>query len=124
MASRSTPIKDIEFKYNLSIYFSFIKKYKVMFIAIILIVFFMESLHLTEKLLFKLIIDKGTEFTAGTLSKSAFIQSLTTIAFYFILITLILIIFYWMRPHLLNRLNSKVITDLKRRFFKHIRFGS
>ena len=120
MASRSTPIKDIEFKYNLSIYFSFIKKYKVMFIAIILIVFFMESLHLTEKLLFKLIIDKGTEFTAGTLSKSAFIQSLTTIAFYFILITLILIIFYWMRPHLLNRLNSKVITDLKRRFFKHI----
>jgi len=120
MASRSTPIKDIEFRYNLKIYFSFIKKYKAMFIAIIFIIFIMESLHLVEKLLFKLIIDKGTEFTASTITKQAFTQSLITIATYFITITIILIALYWIRPHLLNRLNSRVITDLKRRFFKHI----
>jgi len=120
MAARSTPIKDIEFRYNLGIYFSFVKKYKVMFIAMILIIFLMESLHLTEKFLFKLIIDKGAEFSANTLSKAAFIQSLITIAFYFILMSLTLVIFYWFRPHILNRLNSRIITDLKRRFFKHI----
>ncbi len=120
MASRLTPIKDIEFRYNLGIYFSFIKKYKEMFVALILVIFVMESLHLTEKLLFKLVIDRGTEFTANTISKTVFIQSLVTIALYFLLITLVLVIFYWIRPHLLNRLNTKVITDLKRRFFKHI----
>ncbi len=120
MATRSTPIKDIEFKYNLGIYLSFIKKYKLMFFSIIFVIFLMESLHLTEKLLFKLIIDRGTEFTALTITKEAFIQSLITIATYFIIITAFLIIFYWMRPHLLNRLNSKVINDLKKRFFNHI----
>jgi len=120
MAARSTPIKDIEFKYNLGIYLSFIKKYKLMFFSIIFVIFLMESLHLTEKLLFKLIIDRGTEFTALTITKEAFIQSLITIATYFIIITAFLIIFYWMRPHLLNRLNSKVINDLKKRFFNHI----
>lgn len=120
MAARSTPIKDIEFKYNFKIYFSFIKKYKAMFIAIIFIVFLLESLRLSEKFLFKLIIDRGTEFIADTLPKEAFIQSLITIAIYFVSITSALIILSWMRPHLLNRLNGKALTDMKTKFFKHI----
>ena len=120
MASRLTPIRDIEFKYNLSIYFSFLKKYRWMFALIVFLIFVMEILHLLEKYLFKLVIDNGTEFSAGVLSESVFVESLIMIAVYFVILTLVFVFLYFMRPHLLNRLNTRIVTDMKRKFFKHI----
>jgi ATP-binding cassette subfamily B protein len=120
MAARSVSTKDIDFKHNLSIYFSFMKKYKLMIFITLFVIFIVESLHLVEKFLFKLVIDRGTEFTTNTLSKSEFTDALVQIAIFFIIITILLIIFLWSRPHLLNRLNSRVIADMQRSFFKHI----
>jgi len=120
MAARSIAIKDIEFKRNLSIYFSFMKKYKLLMIVAIIIIFIVESLHLVEKFLFKLIIDRGTEFNSNVISQQEFINTLFQIGTFFITTTLVLIIFYWFRPHLMNRLNARVITDMKRKYFNHI----
>jgi len=80
----------------------------------------MESMHLVEKILFKLIIDNGTKFVANTITSEAFISTLITIFITFLSITGVLIVFYFLRPHLLNRLNGKVITDMKQKFFHHI----
>jgi len=96
------------------------KKYKWMMIIGIFVIFMLESLHLVEKLLFKIIIDRGTEFTANTITKVALIESLIQIATYFIITTIILLILYWFRPHIMNRLNNHVIADMKRSYFKHI----
>jgi len=120
MAARSVPTKDIEFKRNLSIYFSFMKNYKLIMILSFLVIFMLESLHLVERFLFKLVIDRGTEFSSGVLNKPQLIDALIQIANYFVITTVVLLALYWSRPHLMNRLNNYVVTDMKRSYFKHI----
>ena len=66
----------IDFKYNLNLYFSFLKKYKLMFIIILVLITLINLARLIEKLLFKLIIDRGTEFSANTLTSTKLINIL------------------------------------------------
>lgn len=120
MAARSVATKDIEFKRNLSIYFSFVKNYKVLTALMLIVIFFVESMHLIERYLFKLVIDNGTEFSAGILSQAAFIDILTNIGLAFLVLIFINIGLYFSRPTLVNLLEVKVIADMKRRFFAHI----
>ena len=53
----------IEWKYNFSVYWSFLKKYKFLFVFILFLVLSVEALFVVDKFLLKLIIDNGTEFT-------------------------------------------------------------
>ncbi|MBU0467398.1 MAG: hypothetical protein KKF39_07095, partial [Nanoarchaeota archaeon] len=86
----------IDYKYNLSEYWSFLKKYKLLFGTILIISFLSEAGGVVDKFLFKIIIDKGNEFLAGTLLRNLFVEILIYIAVAFLVIKLAKNIFDWL----------------------------
>ncbi|MBT4136152.1 ABC transporter ATP-binding protein [archaeon] len=117
---RAKSSKEIDFKYNFGVYWGFLKKYKLILFLVVFFILIKEARSVLEKFLFKIIIDKGTLFSAGTLSREAFISILLIIAGVFIATTIIGSVNSWLRLHFLNRLENNIITDLKRKFFNHI----
>ena len=117
---KNTEKKKIDFKYNLKMYYSFLKKYKWIFILLLILIFILESTYIIDKFLFKLLIDNGTEFSAKTLIKSDFINILLIIAAIYIINIIIRSILKFINIHLLNHISSDMMLDLKRKFFNHI----
>jgi len=112
--------KEIDFKHNTKMYLHFLSRYKVIAISLVLIILLIEVTHVLDKFLFKIIIDKGSEFIAGTLQQSAYVQILFIIAAVFIGASFIKVVGKWVNLHLLNKLESRIITDLKRKYFNHL----
>ena len=110
----------IDYKFNLKFYFDLVKKYKRLSILLIIIILIIESSHVLDKYLFKLIIDKGTDFNAGILEKSIFIDYLLFIALIFVSVILVMSIFRFFHSHIMNRLVGNLMLDLKKKFFNHI----
>jgi ATP-binding cassette subfamily B protein len=110
----------IDQKYNLSVYWSFLKKQKKNMFILLFIVLMLEAVHLVDKYLFKEIIDRGTEFSGGTLTKGQFVNILWIVLAIWVGATVIKYIFNWLKLHLNNRLETNLIQDLKERFFNHI----
>jgi len=110
----------IDFKYNWKIFWSFLKKYKLMLAVVIFLVLIHEIKQIVDKFLFKVVIDKGTEFTAGNLAASAFAGILIIIAVIFLVIMIINVLNNWFQIHIINRLENKLMVDLKTRFFNHL----
>jgi ATP-binding cassette subfamily B protein len=111
---------EIEWKYNLSVYWSFLRKYKLLFSSLLVLVLIVEALFIVDKYILKLIIDGGTEYLAGNLLREVFMQTLAIIAIVFLSVVALRIAGQWIKIHLMNVLESKMILDLKRKFFNHI----
>ncbi len=112
--------ENIHFKYDMKIYFDLLKKYKWIFIAVLFLVLLMESFALAERYLFKILVDNGTSFEAGILTLGALVSILKIIAIIFIAILVTRTIIQWLHIHLINRLDSGLIFDLKKKFFNHL----
>ncbi|MBI2499473.1 ABC transporter ATP-binding protein [Candidatus Woesearchaeota archaeon] len=110
----------IDFKYDLKIYFGLLSRYKILFLGVLAFVLLMEASGVLDKFLFKVIIDKGTEFVNGSLAKQRFIQIILIVVGIFIGNLFIRVISKWLNIHLLNRLDANLILDLKRKFFNHL----
>ena len=111
---------EIDFKYNLSTYMGFLKKYWPLIIIIMVLLLAIEGAFLIDKFLFKTIIDRGTDFLNGALAKDAYVRILVTIAFVFASLVVFRAAIKWLRLHLVNLLESRLIADLKRKYFNHI----
>lgn len=111
---------DVDFKYNFKVYLGFLKKYWVLIAFIMLVLLVIEAAFLVDKFLFKIIIDKGTDFLAGKITKDAFSSVLITIAVVFISVVVFRAALKWLKLHMINILECKLIADLKRKFFNHI----
>lgn len=110
----------IDFKYNLSVYYTFIRPY-LWLTALVLVFNFVFELTLTlDKILFKFVIDDGTAFVAGAMSRQLFISALVTISIYYITIIFGRSILRFLQLHFTNRLETKMIFDMKRRYFMHL----
>ncbi len=122
MAKNKKPkVKEkIDFKYNLSIYFGLLKKYKAIFIWILIVGLLLEAAKTVDKFLFKIIIDNGTEFVSEIITKNVFVQILIWVAIVYGILIITKTIFKWLHLHLINRLDANMILDLKRKFFNHI----
>lgn len=112
--------REIDFKYNLSLYSSFLNKHRPLFFLILVIILIIESFYLITQYLFKIVIDRGTEFAAGSLARDAFITILLVVLVIYLVKIVITSILKFFHIHSINRLDSKLIADLKRRFFNHI----
>ncbi|MBN2053054.1 ABC transporter ATP-binding protein [Candidatus Woesearchaeota archaeon] len=112
--------KKIDFKHNMKIYWSLLKKYKLVIAVFLFLVFVLEGTRVVNDFLFKVIIDKGTEFLNKTITSSAYIHILMIIAGVFILNIIIKAITKWFHMHILNRFEGNLIMDLKRKFFEHL----
>lgn len=112
--------KQIDFKKNIKMYWEFASPYKWLFFVVILLATLLEVIHITEKYLFKLILDRGAEFVAGTLVQSALTKILLVIAILYIGMALTKVANHWFRQTILNKVESEMIFDLKKKFFDHI----
>ncbi len=112
--------KKIDFKYNLQEYWGVLKRQKGKFFLLLFITLIVEALFLVDNLLFKRIIDDGTEFVAGNLDKPVFMQTLIIIAGVFLGISVIKVIGKWLNVLVLASLNSNLVLELKRKYFDHI----
>ncbi len=110
----------IDFRYNINEYFKLLKKHRLIFWGLLIISIIVSIFSVTEKFLFKRIIDDGTKFIAGELIKNSFINILIIIGIVFIILHLFWAISNWLTFHLLIRFNSNVSFDLKRKYFNHI----
>ncbi len=110
----------IDFKYNLSVFWSFLKKYKLLFGFLLFLMFLSQGKDILDKFLFKVIIDKGTEFVAGNLAREFFVKALIIVGVVFIGATVLNAIIAWIRNHVVTLFESRLIRDLKYKFFNHI----
>ena len=112
--------EQIDLKYNLKTYWSFLRNYKLLLLALLMLVLLNESLNIGTNFLYKAVIDNSTKFIEGSLLREAFIAILVSVVFIYIGIALAKAIGKWFNVHLINKLDGGIIWDLKRRFFNHI----
>ncbi len=117
---KESKYENINYRYNLKEYFSFLKKYKWLFVFILFLSFIMDITRAADKYSFKVIMDNGAEFIANNLTRSAFVDILLIVGGLFIGIVIIRAAIDWYHIHLVNRLSVKLILDLKRKYFFHI----
>ncbi|MGV8171938.1 MAG: ABC transporter ATP-binding protein [Candidatus Woesearchaeota archaeon] len=110
----------IDFKYNFKVYLEMLKKYRGLFIFLLVIVLIVEATYVADRFLFKVIIDRGTEFAGGTLSNNILAQILLTVAMIYLLIVFVRIIGKWIMLNFINKLESSLIVDVKLKFFNHL----
>jgi ATP-binding cassette subfamily B protein len=110
----------VDFRKNFKLYLKMARPYKWLFLAVIFFATLMELFSLSEKYLFKIILDSGSEFVAKTISQQAFLQTLIFVGAVFAGISLFRTIDHWYRILLLNKLEVRMIFDIKNKFFNHI----
>lgn len=110
----------IDFNYNLKVFWSFLKNYKLIVALTILIVILMQGRNILDKFLFKVLIDNGIGFVSGIITSAALFNIIIIILSVFLVSSLFGIFLNWFLIHLNNALDSGLIIDLKNRFFNHI----
>ncbi|HLC55660.1 MAG TPA: ABC transporter ATP-binding protein [Candidatus Nanoarchaeia archaeon] len=111
---------NINFKYNLKIYWSFLRKYKKLFFWITFFTIILELVMLVDKILFKIVVDYGTKYFSNDITREAFISLLIFILAIFLIMMIVRAAGRWFSLHLVNKMSSSLIRDLKTRFFNHL----
>ncbi len=120
MANNKKEKYKIDFKYNLNVFWSFLKRYNLIWITLLFLVLLIGGKQVLDKFLFKVIIDKGTEFAAGNLAREIFVNILIILGIVFLGLIILNTIVKWFETNLLFKLESRLIRDLKYKFFNHI----
>jgi len=110
----------INYKENLHEYLSFVLKYKLLFISLILVVVTTQGLFIVDKFLYKKVISDAESFGAGVLSLISFSHELILIAIFFIIIVSLRSIGGGVSNHLLAVFEPKIVKDLKNKYFNHV----
>jgi len=112
--------KKLEMRQGLNIYFSIARPYSWLFVFVVFVALFVSLARVTEKYLFKVLIDEGSAFAAGNLANSVFVKIIWIVLGVFFAALFIRTIGEWLKIHIMNRLEMSIIYDLKKRFFDHI----
>ena len=120
MFERPKKKRDINFKYNLKVYWDIIKDYKVLLIFTLITALLIESSVIIESFIFKEIIDRGTSYSNSLISSEVFISFLLICLIIYIILIISQAIFRWLSIHYLNVLDVNSILDLKQKFFNHL----
>jgi ATP-binding cassette subfamily B protein len=111
---------EINYKDNLKIYWSFLKKYKATLSIILFLSLILESLKLINPFLFKAIVDNTPLFIEGSLLKTSFMSILFIITIIFFSNMVLRAVLEWIYMSKINRVETQLTFDLKKKFFNHI----
>jgi len=112
--------RNINFNYNLKLYFGILSKYKKIFAFVLFVVLVMETIVVAKQFLFKIIIDKGTDFSNGIIVQEIMLRALILVAVIYVSMALLNAFLRYLHIFLINRLEAGMVTDLKQKFFNHI----
>lgn len=110
----------IHFQYNLRLFWEFLRRYRLIFGVLVVILLVIEALSLIDKFLFKIILDKGTAWSTGTIATDQFLRLLAILLMVFLSATFLGALLRWVRMYLTNLLESSLIADVKRKLFAHV----
>ena len=112
--------KKIDFKYNLKLYWSLVRKYKLLVFLLLAILLVYSAIGVVEKYIFKILIDDGTGYVSNTINISEFKKTLLLLSLTFLIITVIRTLSRYAKSELVNIFETKLMMDLKRKFFNHL----
>ncbi|RZD30734.1 MAG: hypothetical protein CXT77_03850 [uncultured DHVE6 group euryarchaeote] len=113
-------VEKIQYSRNLKIYWNFVKKYKFLLVMILLVLIVMQSLSLVIPYLLKLLIDNGELFLNGKITQIVFSKILLTLLAVYVGSEIIRSASEWFRHAILIKLDSRIIKDLKIKYFNHL----
>ena len=110
----------INFKDNMLYYFRIARPYWKLFLIIIFILFIVSLIEVGQNLILKVLIDEGTLFGAGSISKEAFTSTILFFGAVYFITLLILSVSKFFRVYLLNILEVDLMFDVKKDIFSHL----
>ncbi len=111
---------EIDYKYNLNVYFSFLKGSWLFITILFILIFLLEGTYVIENLILKIIIDSITDYAAGSMLQEALYVVLFSAVAGYISLVIFRITFAFFRMSILNRIDAKAISQMKKTFFTHI----
>jgi ATP-binding cassette, subfamily B, heavy metal transporter len=105
---------------NLKVYSGFLKKNKKNIFILLVIIIVIQLIYVFDKFLYKIIIDSGTEFIAGTISKSLITQILWIVLGAYLFLNLLLIVGEWFKSSLMAIIDSEIVIQIKQKYFNHL----
>jgi ATP-binding cassette subfamily B protein len=112
--------EEIDFKHNWKVYWSMLKKYKVLMFILLLLVLFVEASHTISKFLFKILIDKGELLVKSEITGNYFIGVLLMLLGIYLFLVILRSISNWWDHYLLAKLDGELIYDIKKKYFNHL----
>ncbi len=101
-------------------YFEMARPYWKLFLIIIFILFIVSLIEVGQNLILKVLIDEGTLFGAGSISKEAFTFTILLFGAVYFITLLILSVSKFFRVYLLNSLEVDLMFDVKKDIFSHL----
>ncbi|MBT4805797.1 ABC transporter ATP-binding protein [Candidatus Woesearchaeota archaeon] len=112
---------EVNTKYNLKTLWSYLRKYKLLAIIIILIALALELTSFFDNFVFKFLIDKAADYSQGLVDIDGFISFLLMILALFVFVRGFIGAGLWyLRIKLFNRLEGKLMNDIERSSFWHV----
>src|SRR6056297_3119112 len=112
--------KKIHFRRNFKEYWKIVSKHKKIYFFMILTVILVELLLVSDKYLYKWLIDSAEKFVSETLVQSEFLKIISLIALIYIGIVVLRSSFQWLSMKLISIVEPRLIYDLKKKYFTHI----
>lgn len=110
----------VNIKGNFKEYLSYLKKYKFMIVCLLILVLIHEVKQIADRYIFKIIVDKGSDFVAGKIGVEVISKTFLIAGIVYCVITLFNLLVNWIKLHLINRLDANTIYDLKKKYFSCI----
>lgn len=107
-------------KETLRKFFQMLKPYRWLLLAALLTVLIVESITIVERYLLKVLVDNGTAFSSGSITRQVFMGILAGIAIAFLASQLVKATMRFCRWTAVDRLEANVMTDVKRKYFMHV----
>ena len=112
--------RKIDWKYNLSEYWDALRNYKGMVFFLLLSVVVIELTGIVPSFLFKEVVDMGTLFAEGSFGLDEFSFVLLVVAGLYLLANTSHVIGLWFRNLFSAKIEVKIMTYLKMKYFRHI----
>ncbi len=120
MKERRPKRAELDVKYILKTYWSFLKKQKLLLSIVVLLILSISAFGYAMRFLFKTIIDKGALLVANEITAVQFLKVISIIAIIWLSIIGAGAVFRWFRVHVLNILEARLMLNLKQYYYNHI----
>lgn len=110
----------IDFRYNFKVYSGFLKKYKGECLLLAGLIFFITALDPLFNIYFGRVVDVATQYLDKQKALEEFETQLEPLLWVLLAIPFARALARWQNLSWINRLESRLIADIKRHFFNHI----
>ncbi|MEK6908893.1 MAG: ABC transporter ATP-binding protein [Nanoarchaeota archaeon] len=112
--------KELDVKYILKTYWSFVKNYKLLILGVTISVLLITLSSIGVRYLFKYLLDNGELFSNGEITISIFTNLILLVAILWAVAVFIACTARWFRSHFINILEAKSVFNLKNYYYNHI----